>query len=60
MRKVAKKILILMGTIILIMTKNIWAEEEAVKYDLGEVVVTATRTERNIALLPSGVSIDTE
>ena len=43
-----RKILVLMGTLILIMTVNGWTEEEKksqVKYNLGEVIVTATKTE---------------
>lgn len=42
-----RKILILMGMWVLIMTVNSWAEEEqksAAKYDLGKIIVTVTKT----------------
>lgn len=43
-----KKILILIGTLVLLTTNCVWAEEKketGTKYDLGEVIVTATKTE---------------
>ncbi len=44
-----KKILVLVGMLILLTTNPIWAEAEEkliAKYDLGEVIVTATKTEQ--------------
>ncbi len=54
-----KRVWFWMGIVVLIMTKSIWAEEEIVKFDLGEVVVTATRRETTIGEVPASVTVIT-
>ena len=55
-----KKIVILIGMMVLVTAENNWAEEKEVKFDLGEVVVTATKTQREISSVASRVSIISE
>lgn len=58
-RKMGKRIWILMGMMVLTVSRSIWAEGEVARFDLGEVVVTATRTEESIAYLASSVNVIT-
>ncbi|MCK4325961.1 TonB-dependent receptor [bacterium] len=56
-----KRIWVLAGITALMVVRNIWAEEEEIaKFDLGEVVVTATRTAREMSSVSSRVSIINE
>ncbi|MCK4859669.1 MAG: TonB-dependent receptor [Candidatus Omnitrophica bacterium] len=58
-----KKILVLVGILILLTTNRIWAEAEEkliAKYDLGEVIVTATKTEQYQAEVGSSTTVITE
>jgi vitamin B12 transporter len=57
-----RKILIVMGMLILTRGINSWAEEErrpAAKYNLGEVIVTATKTEQYQAEVGSSTTVIT-
>ncbi len=56
-----KKILILMGMLILVATNNIWAEQgrSIRKYDLGEVIVAATKIEQYQAEVGSSTTVIT-
>ena len=57
-----KKILILIGTLILLTTNHVWAEEKkeaSAKYNLGEVLVTATKTEEYQAETGSSTTVIT-
>ncbi|UCD15061.1 MAG: TonB-dependent receptor [Candidatus Omnitrophota bacterium] len=57
-----KKILILMGTLVLLTPNHIWAQEKkesSAKYDLGEVIVTATKTEQYQAEVGSSCTVIT-
>ena len=57
-----KKILVLMGALVLLMVNTIWAGEEkttAAKYNLGEVVITATKTEQYQAEVGSSTTVIT-
>lgn len=57
-----KKILILVGTLILLMPNRIWAQEKETnaKYDLGEVIVSATKTEEFRKDIPNSIIILSE
>ncbi len=57
-----KKILILIGTMVLLITNYLWAEERketSIKYDLGEIIVTATKTEGYQAEVGSSTTVIT-
>ncbi|MEK7308709.1 MAG: TonB-dependent receptor [Nitrospirota bacterium] len=57
-----KKILILTGILVLLTSNHVWAEEKkksSVKYDLGEVIVSATKTETYQAEVGSSTTVIT-
>lgn len=57
-----KKILVLIGIFVLVTTSKIWAEEKrqsSAKYNLGEVIVTATKTEIYQAQVGSSTTVIT-
>jgi iron complex outermembrane receptor protein len=53
-----KKVLILIGVAFLIMPHAGWSQEQ--EYDLGKIVVTATRTEMEATKTPGSVSVVTK
>lgn len=57
-----RKMLILMGTLILLTANQVWAEEKndsSAKYNLGEVIVTATKSEIYQAEVGSSTTVIT-